>query len=193
LRSSDDRSQALELAADNWGTALALLRYHAQLLEGPAAPSTLRYRLPPTAPVLHWMIGHLEVLDTSHWTHPADEWVVRIQSFHHRDAGWMARLVDLPTFTQTMLPEWQSAGDDLYPTGQAHSPLGVGDASCVPQIEGTELRLVNQGSGAEEAIHLTSELFIQVVFGYHSVAWAVQQSGQFVNSELLALRPRAMI
>jgi hypothetical protein len=37
------------------------------------------------------MIDHLEVLDTWHWKHPADEWVVRCQTYHHRDAGWMAR------------------------------------------------------------------------------------------------------
>jgi predicted N-acetyltransferase YhbS len=187
LRRSEDRSEALELAADNWEAALALLRYHAQLLEGPAAPSALRYRLPPTAPVLHWMIDHLEVRDTSHWTHPADEWVVRSRSFHHRDAGWMARLVDLPTFAQAMLPEWQERWRRSLSQWSGTLLLAVGDASCVLQIEGTELRLVNQGSGAAEAIHLTPELFTQVVFGYRSVAWAVQHSGQLVNNELLAV------
>ncbi len=63
----------------------------------------------------------------------------------------------------------------------------VADQSCILQTEGTELRLVKQLIGASEAIHLTPELFIQVVFGYRPVAWAVQQLGQFVNRELLAV------
>src|SRR5439155_2365706 len=79
-----DRSQAQELAADNWSAALALLQYHARLLNGSAAPASLRYRLPPTAPVLRELIDHLEVPDTSHWGSPAEEWVVRSQSYHHR-------------------------------------------------------------------------------------------------------------
>ena len=185
LRSSADRSQALEMAADNWAAALALLRHHAQLLEGPAAPSTLRYRLPPEAPILQWMIDHLEVLDTSHWKHPADEWVVRSQSFHHRDAGWMARLVNLPTFSQAMLPEWQERWRRSLSHWSGNVLLTVGDESCILHFEGSELRLVNQVIDAVEVIQLTPELFIQVVFGYRPVGWAVHQHRQFVNRDLL--------
>lgn len=187
LRSGADRSQALELAADNWGAALALLRHHAQSLEGPAAPATLRYRLPPTAAVLQWLIDHLEVLDTSHWTHPAEEWVVCSQSFHHRDAGWMARLVDLPTLAQALLPEWQERWRQSLSHWSGKVLLTVGEQSCILQIEGRELRLVKQVTGAAEVIQMTPELFTQVVFGYRPVAWAVHQAGQVVNSELLAV------
>lgn len=187
LNSGTDRSQVLELAADNWGAVLALLRYHAQLLEGPAAPPTLRYRLPPTAPVLQWMIDHLEAPDTSHWTRSADGWVVCSQSFHHRDAGWMARLVDLPTLAQAMLPEWQERWRRSLFHWSGKVFLTAGDESCILQIEDTELRLVNQVIGAAEVIQLTPELFTQVMFGYRPVAWAVDQSGQLINSELLAV------
>jgi len=73
------------------------------------------------------MIEHLQVLDTSHWKHPADEWVVRSQTYHHRDAGWMARLVHLPILVQALLPEWQarwrhSLLNVLFPAGHTWIP-----------------------------------------------------------------------
>jgi predicted N-acetyltransferase YhbS len=187
LGRGDERSQAFELAADNWSATLALLQHHAKLLEGPTAPLTLRYRLPLTAPALQWMIDHLEVPDTSHWKHPADEWVVRSQSFHHRDAGWMARLVDLATFAQAMLPEWQERWLQSLSQWSSKVELIVDDASCIVQIDNTQLRLVHQVIGRTKTIHLTPELFIQVAFGYRPIAWALHQSGQSIDDELHAV------
>jgi len=187
LRSTDDRSQALELAADNWAAASALMQYHAQLLEGTDAPATLRYRLPPAAPVLQWIVDHLEILDTSHWHHPADEWVVRSQTFYHRDNGWMARLVDLSTLAQAMLPEWQARWRRALSHWSGNVLLKVGDESCGLEIEGSEIQLAERSSSAVEAIQLTPESFTQIVFGYRPIALVVQQHGKLVSSELLAV------
>jgi len=185
LRSTDDRLQAFELAADNWTAALALMRYHAQRLEGPDAPATLRYRLPPAAPVLQWIVDHLEVIDTSHWDHPADEWVVRSQTFHHRDAGWMARLVDLTTLAQAMLPEWQERWRRSLSHWSGDVLLMVGDESCGLRIEGGEIRLAEQPSGAAEVIQLAPEVFTQIVFGYRPIDEGIQRQGKVVSRELL--------
>jgi len=183
----DNRSQARELAADNWAAALALMQYHTQRLEGADAPATLRYLLPPSASVLQWIVDHLEVIDTSHWNHPADEWVVRSQTFHHRDAGWMARLVDLSTLTQAMLPEWQARWRRALSHWSGNVLLKVGDESCGLEIEGSEIQLAERSSSAVEAIQLTPESFTQIVFGYRPIALVVQQHGKLVSSELLAV------
>ena len=45
---------------DTWAAARALLQYHARLLDGPNAPTALRYRIPPTAPVLYELIDALQ-------------------------------------------------------------------------------------------------------------------------------------
>jgi predicted N-acetyltransferase YhbS len=184
LQSGIDRSQARELATDNWPSALALLRHHAMLLDGPAAPSTLRCRLPLTAPALQWMIDHLEVLDTSHWEHPTDEWVVRSQSFHHRDAGWMARLVHLPTLAQALLPEWQAHWRRSLSHWSGDVLLIVGEEQCLLRIDGTELLLVDQPASTTEAIQLTPQAFIQIVFGYRPVTYALDQHGQSIKGDL---------
>jgi predicted N-acetyltransferase YhbS len=187
LQSGAERLDARELAADNWPSALALLQHHAQLLDGPTVPATLRYRLPLTSPVLQWMIDHLEAVDTSHWKHPADEWVVRSQTYHHRDAGWMARLVHLPTLVQALLPEWQARWRHSLSHWSGDVLLLVGGEPCMLRIEGTELRLISPSTSAADAIQLTPQTFTQIVFGYQPVPRAVQQKRQSLKSDLLAV------
>jgi predicted N-acetyltransferase YhbS len=185
LRSTDDGLEAREMAADNWAAAIALMQYHAQLLEGADTPATLRYRLPPESPVLQWIVDRLEVIDTSHWRHPTEGWVVLSQTFHHRDNGWMARLVDLSTLTQAMLPEWQARWRKSLSYWSGNVLLKVGNASCMLQIEGNEIRLVKQVMDAVEPIELSPEVFTQVVFGYRPIDLAIQQQEQAIGSQLL--------
>jgi predicted N-acetyltransferase YhbS len=187
LRGGARRSTASEVAVDNWAAARALLWHHAQLLEGPAAPPTLLCLVPPAAPIFQEMLDHLEVPDTSHWEHPADEWVVRSQSLHHHDAGWMARLVDLPTIAQAMLPEWKERWRRSLAHWSGNLLFTVGDESCILHVEGSELRLVNSGIDASEVIPLTPELFTQVLFGYRSIASTLHQHGMFIRDDVLAV------
>ena len=184
LQSGPDPSQAQELAADSWSATLALLQHHARLLDSPAAPPILRYRLPLTAPALQWMIDHLEVLDTSRWEHPVDEWVVRSQSFHHRDAAWMARPVRLPILAQALLPEWQARWRRSLSHWSGDILLMVGEEQCVLRIDDAELRLVDHTIDAVDAIQLTPQAFTQILFGYRPIAWALD--GKAIKSDLLS-------
>jgi GNAT superfamily N-acetyltransferase len=187
LQGDSDRSQAQELAADNWSAVLALLQYHARLLDGPIVPATLRYRLPSTAPLLQWIIDHLEAVDTSHWEHPSEGWVVRSQSYHHHDAGWMARLVRLSALAQAMLPEWQARWRRSLSHWLGDVPLIVGEETCVLRIDDTELRLVNQPVMSTDAVRLTPQAFTQIVFGYRPVDYFVNQEEQGIKSDLLSV------
>lgn len=186
LESGADRSQARELAADNWPAALALLRHHALLLDGPDASTSLRYRLPLTAPALQWMIEHLEVFETSNWDHPAEEGVVRSQSFHHRDAGWMARLVHLPTLAQALLPEWQARWRRSLSHWSGDVLMMIDEERCTLHVDGTELQLADQPIEAAETIQMTPQSFIQILFGYRPVAWAVRQHSQSIKGDLFS-------
>ena len=187
LRTGAYRFQASELAVDNWDAARALLRHHARLVEGPYTPSTLLYLVPPSAAVLQDMIDHLEVPDTSHWQHPADEWVVRSQAFHHRDAGWMARLVDLSAVAPALLPEWQERWRRSLADWTGSVLLRVGDEGCLLQIDGPELQLVGLGINRAEVIQLTPQLFTQLLFGYRPIASAIDQHGTLMHDDLLAV------
>lgn len=187
LWSGANRSQARELAADNWPAALALLQYHALLLDSSPESPNLQYRLPLTAQELQWIIDHLEVFNTASWEHPADEWVVRSQSFHHRDAGWMARLVHLPTLAQALLPEWQARWNRSLSHWSGNVLLIVDDEQCILHIDRTELELVDQPMGESDTFQITPQAFIQILFGYRSVSWVVDQQNQPIKSDLLSV------
>jgi len=182
-----DRSVAWELAADNWMAALALLQYHAKLLDGPEAPFTLRYRLPLTSPIAEWMIDHLEVPDTSQWRSPAEEWGIRSETYHHRDTGWMARLVRLSTVMQAILPELEERWKRSLAQWSGDISLIVGEETYMLGINGTELHYVDKPGMASNAVRFTPEAFVQVIFGYRSIAWAMQNNGQRISSDLLTV------
>ncbi len=184
LSRGEEYPQALEMAADNWQATVALLQHHARLLAGPDAPEALHYRLPPTAPVLQWMIDNLEVPDTTMWRHPADEWGVRSQSFHHRYTGWMARLVHLPTLAQEILPEWRARWQRSLARWSGEVSLIVDGEVCTLHIDGPELTLVELSRPSTHSIHFTMQEFTQVLFGYHPINQAIERGKQAISDEL---------
>jgi predicted N-acetyltransferase YhbS len=193
LSRGEEHPQALEMAAENWSAALALLQYHARLVEGSGAPSALRYRLPPTAPVLQWMIDTLEVPDTTMWRHPADEWGVLSQTFHHRYTGWMARLVDLAVLARELLPEWQARWRRSLAHWSGTLSLLIDDETCTFHIDGSELHLHAGPEQPAASIRLTAQAFMQLVFGYRSISQLlgeeIQAIGTAVRSVLDILFP----
>ncbi len=182
LSRGEEHPQALEMAAENWSAALALLQHHAHLVEGPGAPRALRYRLPPTAPVLQWMIDTLEVPDTTMWRHPADEWGVLSQTFHHRYTGWMARLVDLAVLARELLPEWQARWRRSLAHWSGTLSLLIDDEACSFHINGSELHLHTGPEQPVASIRLTAQAFMQLVFGYRSI-------GQILGQEIQVIDP----
>jgi predicted N-acetyltransferase YhbS len=186
----DDRAQAQEFVADTWTAALSLLQHHAQLFDGPDAPAALRYHMPLMSPLVQWMIDSLEVPDTSHWKHPPEIWAVRSESYHHRNAAWMARLAHLPTLLQAMLPEWQARWQRSLAHWSGDVPLIIGEEAYILHIDGNELRLVEhtgQSSTAADAIRLTPQAFTQLVFGYRLVSQAVPQEEHLLQSDVLSV------
>ncbi|MBA2391497.1 MAG: GNAT family N-acetyltransferase [Ktedonobacteraceae bacterium] len=171
LSRGEEHPQALEVGADDWQATVALLQYHAKLFSGTDAPEALRYRLPARAPVLQWMIDNLEVPDTTMWKHPADEWGVRSQAFHHRYTGWMARLIHLPTLAHEMLPEWQARWQRALAHWSGTLSLTVDDTMCTLSMNGSELTLLEgQSNPSTYTLDLTMQEFVQILFGYRPVS-----------------------
>lgn len=184
LSRGEEHPQALEMAAENWSAALALLQHHAHLVEGPDAPAALRYRLPPGAPVLQWMIDTLEVPDTTMWRHPADEWGVLSQTFHHRHTGWMARLVDLAVLALALLPEWQARWRRSLAHWSGTISLLINDAACTFHIDGNELHIPTHPEHSMASIRLTAQAFMQLVFGYRSISQLMSQEIQTIAPDV---------
>src|SRR5579863_1649511 len=171
-------TQVWELAVDDWLAAVALLQHHARQVndrESQAYPGTFLCSAPPTSPVSGWIAEHLEVVDISSWDSPILGWAVREQTFRHRSAGWMARLVNLPALTRAMLPEWQARWHRSLAHWSGDVTLVVGDKAFTLRIAGTNLQLLDSPDNTANALLLTPQAFTQVVFGYASIVRVLQQ------------------
>ncbi len=173
LLRGEDRWQSSELVADNWNAALALIQHHAHLLDGSEPPKYLRYRLPPESLLLQWLVDHLEATDTSQWRSSVEEWVVLNQTTHHRFAGWMGRIVDLTALLQAMFPEWQARWQRSLASWQGEIHLQVDNTSFTFHLQDRTLKMSTTLS-SEPDVRWTVEQFIQVLFGYRMLDWALQ-------------------
>jgi predicted N-acetyltransferase YhbS len=176
-------TQLWELAVDDWAATVALLQYHMRLVEEQKDQRPFLYNVPPASPVAQWMMENLEVVDISHWDSPIFGWAVREQIFHHRHAGWMARLVSLPALKKAMLPEWQARWLRSLAHWSGDLSLAVGDELFTLRITGTDLRLLDVPTTAA-ALSLTPQAFVQAIFGYSPIARGIQLGEQPLPDEL---------
>lgn len=161
---------AREIAAYDWNALLTLLQYHAHLFDGENAPRTLFYHLPLDAPMTQWMIDTLEVPDTSQWHSPPEEWGVRSLIYHHRNTGWMTRLVNFPVLMTAILPELQNRWQRSLAQWSGDITLAVDGESCVLHIEGRDVQLMAHPTTSAYRLKLTSQAFIQAIFGYRQLS-----------------------
>jgi len=136
------------------------------------------------SPLADFLVEHLEVVDISTWDMPVLGWAVRKQTFCHRHAGWMARLVNLPALTRAMLPEWQDRWQRSLAHWSGDVSLMVGDEAFTLRIEGSDLQLLAAPSTTAKALLLTPQAFTQLVFGFRPIGRVLQQSEHSLPSDL---------
>lgn len=166
----DDVHIGREIAADNWDALHALLHYHASVFEHDKAPSSLQYLLPLDSPMTQWMIDTLEVPDTSHWDAPSLEWGVRGMSYHHRFAGWMARLTDLHLLMRSILPELQARWRRSLAQWTGAISFSVAGEACTLQVAGNDVQIVATPPASTPRLELTAQAVVQLVFGYRALS-----------------------
>lgn len=166
LRLDEEITYGYEVAADTWEALLALLQYHAHLLEHDPTLQTLLYFLPFSSPMVHWMIDTLEVPDASRWDSPAQGWGVRSLRYHHRFTGWMACLVDFHAVMHALLPELQSRWRRSLARWSGEMSLRIEDQVCTLQLVDTEVQLATSSTPSRYQLRLTPQQFLQGIFGY---------------------------
>ncbi|GCE29019.1 hypothetical protein KDA_45030 [Dictyobacter alpinus] len=182
-----DLTQALELAADNWPAQVALMQAHVQLTNGPEAPATHTYYLPPTSAELYRIIDHLEVPDTSNWENPAEEWGVRASQFHHRHAGWLARFTRLPLLFNAMLPELEARWQRSLAHWSGELQFIIENERVTLAINGATLELVETAGPTALTFQCSPQSFTQLIFGYRPASWLLAQQPQTLPAEALAI------
>jgi predicted N-acetyltransferase YhbS len=162
-----------EVAADDWSAALALLQYHARLLDTlPDPPDDLQWPLPP---------------DCSTFYHLSDHLPVRSQAYHRPHAGWMARPIDVLAAVRSLLGLWQDRWQRCAAGWSGILAFTVGDASVVLQVEPAGIRLLERPASPARTISLSPQVFVQLLFGYRPASWTAGQPGQRVPRDLVPL------
>ena len=169
-----------ELAVDDWAAAVALLQFQARQNEA----DPVLYSVPPMSSLAHWLVENLEVVDSATWDAPVFGWSVRRQTFRHRNAGWMARLVSLPALTRAMLPEWQARWQRSLARWSGDIALLVDQEAFALRIVGTRLSLLDTPADPDRAFSLTPQNFVQALFGYVPLASILQQRGHPLSEDL---------
>ncbi len=176
---------AIEAAADNWPAALALLQYHAHVLDSlPEPASELLWCMPPDALTLYLLADHLSVPDTSAWDDPVHGWSVKSQTLHHPDAGWMARVASLPALAQAMLPEWQERWQRSAARWNGALTLIVDGETCTLALEGAEIHVLEEPPAQARQVLLSQRGLTQVLFGYRPLALVAAQPNHIVPADV---------
>jgi GNAT superfamily N-acetyltransferase len=170
------RTQAysvLEVAAEDWPATLALLQYHARLVEHtPDAPKELVWPLPPDSPTLYFL---------------ADNLAVRSETHRVLNVGWMACPAHVPALLHALIPLWQERMQRHALAWSGLLALGVDNTTCYLEARSGSLRMSASPSIPVEAVRLTSHVFLQLLFGYRPLIWAVHQPAQWIPDSLLPL------
>ena len=170
------RTQAysvLEVAAEDWPATLALLQYHARLVEhAPDAPKELVWPLPPNSPTLYLL---------------ADTLAVRSETHRILNVGWMACPAHMPTLLHALIPLWQERMQQHPLTWSGMLALEVDNTTCYLEVRSGTLRMRESPSTPVETVRLTSHVFLQLLFGYRPLIWAVHQPAQWIPAPLLPL------
>lgn len=165
--------QVLEVAADDWPAALALLQYHVHLVErAPDPPTEVLWPLPPTSSTLYLLADHL---------------AVRSETHREVNGGWMARPAHLPTLVQSLVPLWQERLQRQRVAWSGTLALEVDDSACALDVDPGTLRQSLSPSTEVATVRLTSGVLLQLLFGYRPLQWALHQPAQEIPTPLLPL------
>jgi predicted N-acetyltransferase YhbS len=196
-----DRAFGLEVTADDFPTALALLQRQDELLreaEGQerhdgeeTAPATVvRWRLPGDCPAAYALADHLTGANAPSEGEPGIQWSVCPQTYVLPNAAWMARVGDLDALLSAALPEWQRrlAGKETLWQGAFALAVG-GETYGFRMGEGGLERVEGTAANGEPPLvaQLTPQAFTQLLWGYCPISWIACQDAQRVPAPLQPL------
>lgn len=163
----------LEVAAGDWPATLALLQYHARLVEQmPDPPNELLWPLPPNSSTLYLL---------------ADNVAIRSEKQRVLNVGWMARPAHVPTLLHALIPLWQERLQRHTLAWSGMLALEVDNTICFLQGRSGTLRMRESTTAPVETVRLTSHVFLQLLFGYRPLMWAFHQPAQLIPASMLPL------
>lgn len=174
-----------ELAADDGDAVLALLRAVVERFTG-ETPSMVRCYLPPQSFAALWLSDNLTDPTAPQDVGAPETWAVRTTQFQHHNAAWQAKLTNLDALVTAMLPEWQAFWGASLARWSGALAFAIGNAAFALQIDGATVALIDPAAvPAEQQIRMTPQAFVQILFGYRSLEWAMMQHETRIPANLL--------
>lgn len=178
----EEPARATEVTAENPLATVALLHEHVRLAGAVGTPmETLHWPLPLDSPILTWLIDNLALPDTSRREHVTTLWSVESRTYHHPNAGWVARPAAIESLLDSLLPAWRERWSASARPWYGRLTL---------QVEGVSRNLmldegVRFGAASGERVVLTAGSLVQLVFGYRDVDYVAGREGEDVPGELV--------
>jgi len=171
--SKHDPGRAKEVAANNWPATLALLHHHADQVKVAAnPPTTLRWPRPFDSPQAHEIADHLPV-----------QWEIYCVA----DGEWMAHVADIPAFVRPLEALWRQRWQRSGRLWSGQITQSIADFTFTLEISGQELRLLDHAEIGAPTLHWHPSTFTKLIFGWRSVAWALNQPETQIPPELIGV------
>ena len=183
-----DKSRAVEVAADTWPAALALLRQHAQLVAASPQPSEHIWWPLPLDATTYYLLADWLTLPNVPPDDPVRAWAVRGETYSLRSAGWMARLVSLRRLLQALTPELHSRWHRARSPWTGPFALTVGDETCVLDVQEHSVSLLDSLPESVPIATITPQRFTQLLFGYRPITYIADrmaEAGRHIPPALL--------
>jgi predicted acetyltransferase len=163
-----DLSLAVEVAADSWPAALALLQFHADTA---SSASELYWPLPFGSATYHHLADNLPL--TSHTT-------------SRPNAGWLARTANVNELLASMLPLLRKRWRHAETHWEGPLILEVEDSRWCIEVTSSDLRLTEESPDGAALLRLSPGTLAQLVFGYRPAGWVANRVEQTVSFDLVA-------
>lgn len=185
-----DKSLAVEVAADTWPAALALLQQHARLVAASPEPSDhIWWPLPHDATTSYLLADHLTLPAIPPDTDPVRAWASRGETYALHPAGWMARLVSLRRLLQALIPELNRRWRGARIPWVGPFTLTVGDETYALDVRADGIALLDALPENVPAVTITQPCFTQLLFGYRSIAYIAARMAEAGHHIPVALLP----
>jgi len=177
-----------EVAATTWPAISALLQEHERRVaasqtsitadeikeSAKKSKSTIRWAIPEEAFIFYHLANHLPF---------------RCERKPYYSVDWMARVGDINLLVKGLLPLWHQRLNDAQMTLPPILELIIDQHSFIltQDAEGIHSTDAAPNIRPKQRVHLTSQAFVQLCFGFRPIAWFAIQSQQTIPNELRPL------
>jgi predicted N-acetyltransferase YhbS len=181
---------AVEVAADDWPAALALLKSQSRwFADDPAGPVEIAWPLPRDSVTYYLLADHFDLRDVPANPEASHGSSLRTQTYTMANGGWQARPGHWGELWRSLLPVWHRRAAGW--TGVLALVLD-GDTHTL-EFTQAEARVSPAPLPATWTVQLGMGAFTQLLFGYRPLAWIAARGDLQAPPEATALLEKLFV